>query len=468
MASKVVVTKSKLNNIGDAIREKLGKTQQYSLDEMPVKIRAISGSGSGSGATVTITTETEEFYGKTVTLTDGHESMTASFSNEGVAVFQGVEMEGELTVSVTVDGNTYEAIVEVQTHYNVALEGAHVYGAYWDGSSTSKWTRTDLAADFEDPEPAENNGTGSSPFDNIYPWSGMVRVDDPEIGAAVKIPKFYFKLSRDQESDMRLQISDKPLNGFHTCPACADRGDGNGERDYMLIGRYKCGTSYKSQTGNGANYFRPNEFRTNIHNLGSHAWMCDISTYMTIWMLYLVEFADWNSQKTIGYGCFNNPTKLGYTDSMQYHTGSVGSKTGYTGEQYRNIEGLWDNKYEFCDGIYAKSDNGIYVIKNPADFSFESGGTLVGTRLIASSKYITSMSISDVPGFEWFMFPNKCTGGSENTYICDTYSCSDNTYPVLMVSNQCSTSQIFGLFTLRFTMVTDRDTNTGARPMKLP
>ena len=52
-----------------------------------------------------------------------------------------------------------------------------VYGISWDGSSTTKWNRTDDATDFADPVAAVNNGDGSSPFDNILPWSGMQIVD---------------------------------------------------------------------------------------------------------------------------------------------------------------------------------------------------------------------------------------------------------------------------------------------------
>ena len=48
MANKVIVTKSKLNAIGDAIREKLGETQQYTLNEMTTKIGAITG-GNNKG-----------------------------------------------------------------------------------------------------------------------------------------------------------------------------------------------------------------------------------------------------------------------------------------------------------------------------------------------------------------------------------------------------------------------------------
>ena len=51
MANKVIVTKSKLNTIGDTIREKTGENERYTLDEMPDAIRSISGNGDGESMT---------------------------------------------------------------------------------------------------------------------------------------------------------------------------------------------------------------------------------------------------------------------------------------------------------------------------------------------------------------------------------------------------------------------------------
>ena len=51
-----------------------------------------------------------------------------------------------------------------------------IYGVdFTNMQTTSKCIRTDDAANFADPQPAVAGGTGSSPFDNIMPWSGMVR-----------------------------------------------------------------------------------------------------------------------------------------------------------------------------------------------------------------------------------------------------------------------------------------------------
>ena len=74
-----------------------------------------------------------------------------------------------------------------------------IYGAEWDGTATTAWTRTDLAANFTDPIPYYSGmtETASSPFDNIAPWSGMAIVDDANAGKVVSIPKFYYKLTKN-------------------------------------------------------------------------------------------------------------------------------------------------------------------------------------------------------------------------------------------------------------------------------
>jgi hypothetical protein len=143
---------------------------------------------------------------------------------------------------------------------------------------------------------------------------------------------------------------------------------------------------------------------------------------VTIWLLYIVEFANWNSQTCIGYGCGNNSSKqnTGSSDSMPYHTGTMkSSRTTYgVGTQYRWIEDLWGNVLDWVDGIYFSSAN-IYAIKNPANFSDSSGGTLVGTRPTSDNE-IKAWKDSTVSGYEWFVYPSDVYSDSNYaTYCCD-------------------------------------------------
>ena len=344
----------------------------------------------------------------------------------------------------------------------------NIYGAEWDGGSNPAWTRTDAAANFPDPQPAVNNGNGSSPFDDIMPWAGMVIYNDATAGTLVAIPKYYYKWTRTG-SAMKLQISPDPQDGFFVSPAHADRGDGQGERDYVYVGRYHCNTSYKSQAGSqpAAKMTRA-AARSSIHNLGSTYWQYDYAMYWTIMMLYLVEYANWNSQATIGYGCSPSNAKfnMGATDNMVYHTGtSAASRTTYGSVQYRHIEGLWDNVYAWCDGIRF-SGSTVYCIANPASFSDTSGGTNVGTRA-TSSGYISGWTNPTADGFEYALYPNAVSV-SETTYVCD-YCYYNASGVVLYVGGYFGQSQDRGAFYLSGDgAASDAYANIGCRLMKLP
>lgn len=345
----------------------------------------------------------------------------------------------------------------------------NIYGAEWDGGSNPAWTRTDAAANFPDPQPAVNNGNGSSPFDDIVPWSGMEIVQDPQAKTLVSIPKYYYKWTRNGTS-MKLQISPDPQDGFLVSPAHADRGDGAGERDVVYVGRYHCADLWiTSDTGaKPTTRITRSDARSRIHDLGTNIWQYDFAMYWTIMMLYLVEYANWNSQAVIGYGCSPSGAifKTGLTDSMLYHTGTTAAnRTTYGCCQYRHIEGLWDNVYDWCDGIRF-SGSTVYCIANPASFSDTSGGTNVGTRA-TSNGYISGWTNPTADGFEYALYPNA-VGGSETTYVCD-YCYYNSGGVVLVVGGSYIQGQDLGAFCLGGDYAASSQyASIGCRLMKLP
>ena len=391
----------------------------------------------------------------------------ASVSASGNKITVTGHENGDVTVTVNVAADSNYNAPAAKT-CSVTVSFAQIYGVQWDGTASTTWSRTDAAETFMNPTPAVNNGNGSSPFDTIMPWAGMVVEDDATAGKLVKIPKYWFKWTRSGNG-MKLQISNGPEAGFHVSPAHADRGDGKGERDYVYVGRYHCNTSYKSQAGSqpAANMTRA-AARSSIHNLGSTYWQYDYAMYWTIMMLYLVEYANWNSQATIGYGCSPSNAKfnMGATDNMVYHTGtSAASRTTYGSVQYRHIEGLWDNVYDWCDGIRF-SGSTVYCIANPASFSDTSGGTNVGTRA-TSSGYISGWTNPTADGFEYALYPNAVSG-SETTYVCD-YCYYGASGVVLCVGGGYGQNQNYGAFYLVGNGAASvADAGIGCRLQKLP
>lgn len=388
----------------------------------------------------------------------------ASVSVSGNKITVTGHENGDVTVTVKVAADSNYNAPAAKT-CSVTVSFAQIYGVQWDGTAATTWSRTDAAETFVNPTPAVNNGNGSSPFDTIMPWAGMVVEDDATAGKLVKIPKYWFKWTRSGNG-MKLQISNGPEAGFHVSPAHADRGDGKGERDYVYVGRYHCNTSYKSQAGSqpAASMTRA-QARSNIHNLGSTYWQYDFAMYWTIMMLYLVEYANWNSQATIGYGCSPSNSKFnsGATDAMIYHTGtSAASRTTYGSVQYRHIEGLWDNVYDWCDGIRF-SGSTVYCIANPASFSDTSGGTNVGTRA-TSSGWISGWTNPTADGFEYALYPNAVSG-SETTYVCD-YCNYNASGVVLHVGGNYGQNQNHGAFYLNGNnTASNANANIGCRPL---
>lgn len=406
--------------------------------------------------------------------------ISATSGNPSVATIGGINQQtGEVTVN-SVNDTTGTAVITVKvaagTNYlagadktvQVNAQFVTIYGVEWDWTSggSTKGTRTDGAAGFGDPNPAVNNGSGSSPFDNLYPWSGMVK-ETRTGGVMVKEPKYWFKWTKTGKK-LKLQIADGPVEGFHVDPVNMDRGDGLGELDYSFIGRYHCASgTYKSETNKAqqTNITRSTA-RSNIHNLGTNIWQMDFAQMWYVGMLFLVEFADWNGQTAIGYGCSSGNSKQnnGRTDSMQYHTGTTAAnRTTYGFTQYRNIEGWWDNVFDWMDGCYYTS-SGLNVILNPAKFSDNANGTLIGS--MPSSGYPSDLAIPTQSGFEWALRP-AATSGSQTTYVPDYWSFYGS-YPCLIHGGYYNRSLDYGPFYVGCYSASYQGTSIGCRLQERP
>ena len=412
-----------------------------------------------------------------VTIADGNGVVYKKIKYENATIHTDIPVDFEYVITITeIDGFSVETYTGISTE-NMKLVFSYtkpaIYGVSWDKTSTTVLSRTNDAALFEDPVPYVAGATSyGSPFDNLYPWSGMKIVNIENAGTLVSIPKYWFRWT-DTDGMLRLEIANYAAEGFSISPAHRDRGDGKDERDVVYIGRYHCSIdNFKSETGvkPKASMTRA-DFRTNIHNLGDTIYQNDFAMFWTIRMLYLVEYADWDCQSVIGYGCGDGSstgvTNMGYTDSMPYHTGTMlSSRTTYGfGTQYRYIEGLWDNVLDWCDGIYFSSAN-VYGIINPNNFSDTTGGTLVGTRP-TSGGYIKSWSISTVDGFDWFLYP-ATVSDSTTTYISD--SCGYISFGIILsVGGSYGQGLVYGMFFLNGNNNTSgKYGGVGSRLMVLP
>ena len=430
-------------------------------------------SGGGSGSVLTIAFD-PEFAGLAYSVSDGSDTVTGIVPEELVASVNVINIGSTYTIKSEVDGREHSTTVTTGPYfgrYTAVLKYANVYGVHWSGGPETTLSRTDDAEGFLDPDPFVNDGKhpGRSPFDNLMPWAGMKIVNDPVLGKIVSVPKYWYKWTKSGAvTDLKISNVAKP--GFFVSPAHADRGDGQGERDVVYVGRYHCNANYKSVSGALPRVdITRDAARKGIAALDPSAWQYDFAMYWTIMMLYLVEFADWNVQKTIGYGCGNNSAvqACGASDNMGYHTGTMqNSRSTYgVGCQYRYIEGLWDNCFDWVDGIYFSGAN-VYCIKNPNSFSDTANGTLTGTRQ-TSSDYIKAWGIPTASGFEWALYPSQ-VGGSDSAYVPDFCNC--NSYGVVFLAGGgYDQYQSRGLFYFGGgNAASSQDAIIGCRLMKLP
>ena len=376
---------------------------------------------------------------------------------------------GKLTDQTYVTISYTEKGVTKTVQQPITVEQVHIYGVAWGGTSSTKWSRTDDSALFTDPVPYVKGASSyGSPFDNLQPWAGMKKVErGPEfIKTMVSIPKFWYKLMKNG-SGIKVQIADHPQPGFSTSPAHMDRGDGKGERDVVYVSRRHGDANSLSDVLNSTrpvNAISRSAARTKIHSLGDTFWQFDYAMWFTIQLLYLVEYADWNSQEKIGYGCGNGEIgSMGASDSMPYHTGTMQtSRTTYgVGVQYRYIEDLWGNVFDWLDGCYYNS-NGLNIILNPANFSDTSNGIAVGTP---SSGYPSNFDVKTSGPFP-VLLPTSA-GGSTVSYSADVWYFYSS-IPCLYTGGSYCQYLDYGLFYVHCSSASSSSSNIGCRLQELP
>ncbi len=451
--------------------------QDGSRDAKNVTWRIGKANGSLVLSTTSISLDNSAKTGTITVTRAGNGAITAISSNTSVAT---VSVSGT-TVTVTAVGSG-SAVITVKvaegTNYsapasktvNVTVALANVFGVCWNmNSGSTALTRLSPSNDPNGlvsvniatiPSPAVGTGAGSSPFDNYSPWKGMEEYNIDNNGVVsykqgqdgfsratndtvVYIPTFYYRIL-DSDGKRYFYISDKEINGFTKHP---------GSNKY--VGRYE-GIMQKWNTtvlgSHTADTVSVNGTRKTMRGLANFngakvkRGILDYVTWCAIWLLYLVEFADWNSQAKIGQGIVRASAaqKTGGTDTMSYHTGRAAGTDGQTAVQYRHIENLWGNVSEWIDGI--NFGNGeIYICTDPAkyadDISTGTGYIHIGSE-IKSNGWIKSLGLS--PAAPYAFFPSA-VGGSDGSYISD-YCYYNPDWRVLRVGGDWNGMLFAGLF----------------------
>ena len=290
----------------------------------------------------------------------------------------------QTTLSEDVGGNLLVKINNLQDNVNTkynstnerianleAKHTGHIYGVKRNiESSDPAWERIEdsigLVAN------ATHDGTEvENDFDNIYPWSDIIsynydvkgqkitafygeptfKFDGSNGQVMTRIPAFWYKREQKVEEDGNtyeyIYIADYAVNGFI-------------KSEQFSVGRYTIsGDSSKVYSKSGVepftNYTITNA-RDYAKSLGSEFGILDWRCFL-LQLLYLVEYADYNSQNMLGQGrtgrnnhCANNS---GGCDSLGMKSGCLGNDGTYS-LIYRGIEDIFGNIWQFIDGINIK------------------------------------------------------------------------------------------------------------------
>jgi hypothetical protein len=295
----------------------------------------------------------------------------------------------------------------------------------------------------------------------------------------VEIPKFYFRYSWDDPVH-RWDISLFPLEGFTVHPAFVKAGV---EVPYRYYGAYE-GSMYDAsesamcavasivsniyQAGDklcsvSGQYPKTNEtraeFRAMAEARGAGWHQEDFYLRSAVQLLYLIEYADFDSQAMIGNGRvsltngdwvaseIHDGTNYGYIGKCGLSNGdgnasaadstatdlTAGESPAYM--SYRGIENWWGNIWKFVDGINIRNFDPLagtayasyaYATNDYEDFAddTDTGYNLLTAGLAQADGYVRQICpIED--GF----LPASVEGGANNTGLADYYYTYFDTEP---------------------------------------
>ena len=334
------------------------------------------------------------------------------------------------------------------------IKTALVYGIKRDTSSaTTTWERIEDGVGLEANASLPTSTTVKNDFDNIYPWSDIksynynastkkvtawygdsnFKFDGSNGEVLTYIPEFYYK--REVVNGVEYQyISKYGQEGYsYSEPFSVGR--------YKMSGGYDAYNNSGGETSDGAaetvftgrskNGVYPSAsatlptFRSSASKLGTEFSIMDYHWYL-LQMLYLVEYADYDSQTKLGLGVTENTAGaiiMGGTDTLGMQSGCL-VNDGENSMIYRGIEDIYGNTYDFLDSINIKNGQAYinYDFTTYKSDTFDGNYKKLGYINTLSIGYITKLGYDS--SNQLIGLPTAVNGNTEanyNTSLKDRY-----------------------------------------------
>ena len=311
-----------------------------------------------------------------------------------------------------------------------------VYGVDWD-STTDTYTRTGIASGVAlstsypgliqtQMKRCVLNADGTvkyylNPSDSTKKADGSTAIIDGTDGnVMVEIPKFWYKYEYVNNVH-KWSISDVAQVGYEVHPAFIRGGVEKSFRYYCAYQGFTLSGKLISGSGRVPTASKTRAtFRTEAAANGTGWSQIDWNLLIAVQLLYLVEFANFNTQVMLGQGITNTSV---YTDATGSSNalGNASSPSTNTSTQfmsYRGIENWYGQIYKFIDGVNVSS--WVYYVNNkPATFADDVfTGDYVSTGITSASANGHAKNIfASGKGF----VANNTTGGSASSFVPDYF-----------------------------------------------
>ena len=254
-----------------------------------------------------VTAQTNTFNSMATSLISNYnenaKNKTEEFNHNAGTFINNISVNG---IPQTIVNNSVDIRIESNTIYGIERNIVN--------NSATSWDRTDNAVGLI--ANATHDGTEvQNDFDNLYPWSHMKTVNyDPTekmITATIGdsnfkfdgsngqvmtiVPEFYFTYWADDTKE-HWQISEYAIEGFTKVPG-------------FMLGRYPSAKTTDNKLMSASGMFPEvlktiTSFRNDSKAVGDDFGQMDWR-YFAVQLLYLVEYADYNSQAKLGNGYTN-------------------------------------------------------------------------------------------------------------------------------------------------------------------
>ena len=361
----------------------------------------------------------------TLSYTGGFKVITTELPNEDI----------DITFKYSLLNSDDENLVARGTINVIAIDTKNINKIYGIKrsltTSSSAWERIKDAVGL-----VANAQVGTTPvrndFDEIYPWSDIIsynyditakqitayygdptfKFDGSNGDVFTKIPEFYWKRYRDENYEYIL-ISKNKLAGYI-------------KSEEFSVGRYTMsGSESRVYSRSGYAPFTNKtitNFRSYARSLGAGFGQMDWH-YFILQMLYLVEYADYNSQSKLGLGYTNGshtaPINSGGCDVLGMKSGSKDG-TDNTSMIYRGIEDIFGNIWQFVDGINIK-DRKAYICYDSNKYAVD---TFSGSYKALGYTNATANGFASKLGYDSanpMVALATESAGSSDTNMCDYY-----------------------------------------------